>query len=448
MASQAPAENPPNNMDTFTPLWQLVLQINSENYAQEVTNKARDLNAEEHQLLVDVLSMVCLVSFCHFTQDLRYLARPSAEPRHSQYHALAWKSLIKITLSAHIFTQNCTIKSEYTTSDSGASASIKVLRQSTSDTAIFHEKLIEWVHLSHPNILPLYTAFLEMEEHPCLVSPHISNVKIFEHAQELRSDQHLPLILDVVDGLCYLHQLNIVHNGLFHFQDTVMISDDGQALITNLNATSEEQDSNLPIQYSPPEVLLGDDTQATKAMDAWFFACLSYEVLSGRVPFCQFPNDFKATAAIGKGHKPAQPGCEGRSRDKISDMIWNILLLCWEYEAVDHLTCLKVQEMLSHMQIEDHCSELKPMVPFKALKTSEIDPKPTKNILIKVLGSYQPSSSQVLKYLVAARTLSHDDTQTLVNFLKLVIQDLPYLPESNLMGQLLESIMDSSYIVP
>ncbi|KXN89683.1 Tyrosine-protein kinase CSK [Leucoagaricus sp. SymC.cos] len=447
MASQAPAENPPNDTDTFAPLRQLVLRIDSENYAQEVTDKARDLSAEERQLLVDVLS----TAICR-TRTL------------SQRHALAWKSLIKIALSAHIFARNRTIKSEYTTSDIGASVSIKVLRQSTSNTAIFHEKLVEWVHLSHPNILPLYAAFLEMEEHPCLVSPHISNIKICERAWELGSDWRLPLILDVVDGLCYLHQLNIVHGGLC--PDTVMISDDRRALITNLNATSKEQDSNLPIQYSPPEVLLGDDTQAMKAMDTWFFACLSHEVLLGRVPFCQFPNDFKATAAIGKGHKLAQPSCKGWSGDKISDMIWNILLLCWEYEAADHLTCLKVREMLSHMRIEDYCSELRPMVPFEALKTSEINSEPAKNILIKVLGSYQPSSSQVPKYLcnilsrlildlealdttrVAARTLSCDDTQTLVDFLELVIQDLPYLPESNLTGQLLESIMDSSHIVP
>ncbi|KXN83978.1 Tyrosine-protein kinase CSK [Leucoagaricus sp. SymC.cos] len=437
MASQAPAENPPNDTDTFAPLRQLVLRINSENYAQEVTDNARDLNAEERQLLVDVLSTAI-----YRTKTL------------SQRHALAWKSLIKIALSAHIFAQNRTIKSEYTTSDSGALASIK----------IFSEKLVEWVHLSHPNILPLYAAFLENEEHPCLVSPHISNVKICEHARELKSDQRLPLILDVVDGLCYLHQLNIVHGGLC--PETVMISDDGRAMITDLEATSEEQDSNLPIRYSPPEVLLGDDTQATKAMDTWFFACLSHEVLSGSVPFCQFPNDFKATAAIGKGHKPARPGCEGRSGDEISDMIWNVLLLCWEYEAADRLTCLKVRETLSHMRIGDHRSEPRPMVPFEALKTSEIDPEPAKNILIKVLGSHQQSSSQVPKHLrdilsrlvldsealgttrVAARTLSRDDTQTLVDFLELVIQDLPYLPESNLTGQLLESIMDSSHIVP
>ncbi|KXN89686.1 Tyrosine-protein kinase CSK [Leucoagaricus sp. SymC.cos] len=430
MASQAPAENPPNDTDTFAPLRQLVLRIDSENYAQEVTDKARDLSAEERQLLVDVLS----TAICR-TRTL------------SQRHALAWKSLIKIALSAHIFARNRTIKSEYTTSDIGASVSIKVLRQSTSNTAIFHEKLVEWVHLSHPNILPLYAAFLEMEEHPCLVSPHISNIKICERAWELGSDWRLPLILDVVDGLCYLHQLNIVHGGLC--PDTVMISDDRRALITNLNATSKEQDSNLPIQYSPPEVLLGDDTQAMKAMDTWFFACLSHEVLLGRVPFCQFPNDFKATAAIGKGHKPAQPSCEGQSGDKISDMIWNILLLCWEYEAADCLTCLKVLEMLSHMRIEDYHSEPRPMVPFEALKTSKINPKPAKNILIKVLGSYQPSSSQALDTTrVAARTLSCDDTQTLVDFLKLVIHDLPYLPESNLTGQLLESIMDSLHIVP
>ncbi|KXN81514.1 Cytokinesis protein sepH [Leucoagaricus sp. SymC.cos] len=437
MASQFPAENPPNGADSSTSLQQLVLQIDSESPAQEVINKARDLNAEEQQLLVDVLSTTL-----------------SKSKIITQRHAYAWHSLIKIASSAHVFARNRTIKPEYTTLGDNASARFQVMRQSKDDeSAVCSDRLVEWAHLSHPNILSLYAAFLEGEERPSFVSPYVANVKICDHAQGVTSDQRLPLISDVLDGLSYLHQLNIVHGGLS--PETVLISDDGRALITDLDATSEES-SVLLIRYSAPELPLEDDGQPTKAID----------VLSGKVPFCQFANDSKANSAIARGHKPARPGQDGRSGNAINDALWDLLMMCWEYEAVDRPTSSKLQEMLSRLHIKDGRPESKPMIECEALQTSNSDVETAKAILTNVLSTHQPSSLQVPKYLcdilsqlvrdsealnaatMAATKLTRSDTQTLVDVIELVVKDLPYLPKSNLTGELLQNIMESTHILP
>ncbi|KXN82813.1 Serine/threonine-protein kinase HT1 [Leucoagaricus sp. SymC.cos] len=448
MASQVPADNPPSVPDPFGPLQQLVSRIDSESRAQEVIDKARDLNAEERQLLVDALSTT-------FNKSKIF----------SKRHAHAWLSLIKIALAARVFARTRTVKSEYIATGSEASTGVKVMRQSGDDTlATRREKLVEWAHLSHPNVVPLYVAFLESEEHPYFVSPYTSNVKICDHAQVLTSNQRSLLISDIADGLCYLHQLNIVHGGLC--PETVMISDDGRALITDLDTSPEEQGSNLPIRYSSPELLTQDDGRSTKATDVWSFACLCHKVLSGKAPFCQIINDRTVIGVIARGDKPARPGYDGRGGDEINDVMWSLLLLCWEYEAADRPTSLRVQEMLSHIHIDDGRLEPRPMIEPETIKSSVIDVELTKTILSQVLGSHQQASLQVPKHLhdtlsrlvhdsealsaarVAAKKLDRDDTQTLVDLIELVVKDLPCLPRSNLTGRLLQNIMGSTHIFP
>ncbi|KXN85809.1 Tyrosine-protein kinase CSK [Leucoagaricus sp. SymC.cos] len=448
MASQAPAGNAPNVPDPFTPLQQLVSRIDSESRAQEVIDKATDLNVEEQQLLVDVLSTILNKS--------KIL---------SQRHAHTWSALIKIASSARVFARNRTIRSEYIATGSDTSACIKVVRQIQDDTsAMCSEKLVEWAHLSHPNILPLYAVFLESEDSPSFVSLSPSTVKICDHVQGLTSDQRLPLILDVVNGLCHLHQLNIVHGGLG--PETILVSVEGRALITNLDVASEEEDSSvLPIRYSAPELSL-EDSRPTKATDIWALGCLGHEVLSGKVPFCQCSSDFKAISAIARGDKPARPGPDGPGGIAISDVTWDLLMMCWEYEAVDRPTSSKFHEMLSRMHSGDGRPEPRSIIEPEAIKSSIIDIELAKTILSQILGSHQQASVQVPKHLrdtlsrlvrdsgalsaaqVAAKKLNRDDTQTLVDLIELVVKDLPYLPKSDLTGQLVRNIIRSAGIFP
>ncbi|KXN82811.1 Mitogen-activated protein kinase kinase kinase YODA [Leucoagaricus sp. SymC.cos] len=333
MASQAPTGNPPNVPDPFVPLQQLVSRIDSESRAQEVIDKATDLSAEEQQLLVDVLSTILNKS--------KIL---------SQRHAHTWSALIKIASSARVFARNRTIRSEYIATGSDTSACIKVVRQIQDDTlAMCSEKLVEWAHLSHPNILPLYAVFLESEDSPSFVSLSPSTVKICDHAQGLISDQRLPLgiidnlalwahashpnilpfhgvfheiltespqfcvvlphlkngiledytptlpqksrmllISDVASGLAYLQ--NVMGRVLPAILTTkgVVISDEGRALVVSFEAnyvffqekTYESWDAYTDHFYKP-----GPKDHFHS------FGCLSYQVLSRKLPYYQVPDE-------------------------------------------------------------------------------------------------------------------------------------------------------------
>lgn len=465
MQSHSPTQDATYGMysesDVFAMLHQLVLRVDTESRTQELVEKAQGLNVEDSQLLIDCLSMA--------------LDRNIVQSK-SRVHV--WRSLIRVASSKRLFAQNHVIDSEHLAGSGddtnpkffsilGESPSrVWVLRRANNDTQqLYSEEVISWAHLSHPNILSMYATFIATDEHPSLVSPYTTDVKICEYARARPGVLPMPLIFDVVNGLAYIHQLDIVHGGL-HPQN-VLVSNTGRALITTSYDNSSEAggSDSAPVRYSAPELLEDDYAQRTKATDIWSLACLCYEILSGNVPFCQFAKEFRVAAAVAKGNKPTRPGEEGTSGNLINDTIWQLLLLCWEYQPEDRPVCLNVQQIFLGMGIQDDRFAAEPVVKPEAIKGSTIDLVRARARLAQVLGSEHPSSLRVPQHLrdtldklvpdpikfkgttSAINKLSPDDTQHFIDFLDLLLEDDPNLSNDTALT-LLCSIMMSTYMVP
>ncbi|KXN89008.1 Ribosomal protein S6 kinase alpha-5 [Leucoagaricus sp. SymC.cos] len=291
MDSQPP---PTDEADTLASVQLLLSQIDSKSRAQEVVNKAHDLSREEVQLLVDALSMS--------------LEQANAFARSQAHICLV---LVNIASARNVVSRHRTIKSESVTLDTGVDVpldiftitgqtpcQVRVVRRSPDNPLTKgSEELIRWAHLTHQNILPLYATFPK-DNDLCFVSPCLPEISACDHAQRLLKERRLPLILDVVNGLAYLHRLNIVHGGLT--PDTVLISSEGRALITGLdNAAESEGFDSLPTRYSAPEILEDEINRPTKAVDIWAFACFSYELVDDEVKR-------DATAAAAKKLSPGE----------------------------------------------------------------------------------------------------------------------------------------------
>ncbi|KAF5361838.1 hypothetical protein D9756_002614 [Leucocoprinus leucothites] len=442
--------NMPTESDTFATLHHLVSRIDAEDRMQEVIEKARGLKPEDMQLLVNCLSMAL---------------DKNAAPLKAR--TFVWRSLIKIASSAKIFSQNHTLRSSHIGGE--PSTRIKVLKQPKSDDrALYNKSLTSWVHLSHPNVTPLYATFLNDEIYPSFVSPCLAWGNICDYVREHPEVARLPLVSDVVNGLFHLHQLGIVHGRLN--PHGVSVSDVGRALITNLGVSHETQDFGLtPIRYSAPELLGEDDQiQPTKATDMWALACLCYEMLSGKVPFFQIANEFRVVGAVSQGSKPIRPGQEGVAGYEIDDTIWQLLMMCWKSEPAERPFCLKVHQIFLGMGIQDGRPEPRVLVGSDAIKDSTINPNVARTVLKGVLGSEYASSLHVPEHLrnslfklfpdtakfdamvTAAVKLNPSDMQCLVNFLDLVLQDLADIEQSSRWASraLLSKIMISTHIIP
>ncbi|KAF5354692.1 hypothetical protein D9756_005497 [Leucocoprinus leucothites] len=431
----APVYSVPNETDVFAALDQLVSRIDSESRMEELVNKSQDLNVEDSQLLIDCLSMA--------------LDKNVVQAKNRVH---VWHSLIKVVSSTKLFAQHHVLnpRNIVTESDNPGvykiqdepPTRVKVLVRANDAHVLYSKAFTSWAHLSHPNILPLYAIVFSGEDLPSLVFPCTASANLCQYIQEHPDVLRMPLISDVVSGLYYIHLLDMVH-GRLHPKN-VLISHDGRAVITELSTLSVAS-TPLPIRYTAPELLEDDDAQRTKAADMWSFACLCYEVLSGNAPFCQLSSDVKVGIAIGKGNKPNRPKDSGIDED---DTIWQLMLMyisgnghpgrpscCKTNDQPELLTGLAVDLELVRTNLtqvlgSDH--------PF-SLRV----PENLRDLVLRIA----PNPTKLKAAVAAANKLSPDDTQHLVDFLDLHLDDYSNF-DNELVLALLCSIMMSTHMVP
>ncbi|KAJ3574734.1 hypothetical protein NP233_g1566 [Leucocoprinus birnbaumii] len=460
-ASSDPGANPPSESEVFATLYHLVSRLDAESRVEEMVEKAQELSADDIQLLVNCLSMAL---------------DKNAAPAKSRVHI--WRSLIRVVSSTKIFAQAHTVSSNHIFPENDPSSSdvyqfsgdtrvrlrvVKHLRD--NDNAPYLKSLISWAHLSHPNILPLYALFRLGDDNPYVVSPCETTQGICDYIQEYPEALRMPLIADVSSGLTYIHQLSIVHGGIN--PENVIVQGNGQALITNLELAFRTNACDAsPIRYSPPELLTGDDSIIpAQAVDMWSFACLCYEVLSENEPFFQIPREGRVVIAILKGSKPVRPGREGFNGKEIDDAMWQLLLMCWEFEPGDRPSSVKVHQVVHDEAGQDTRQSAEPVASPVVLNRSNINPQLVRDRLATVLGTHHPASLHVPAHLrvllsgflsnttrfnatvSATKSFSPDDIQMFVDFLDLLLNDLPNLHEDPIVI-CLSGIIVSSHTIP
>ncbi|KAJ3560252.1 hypothetical protein NP233_g10964 [Leucocoprinus birnbaumii] len=450
-----------NGFDPLRNLCHLASQLDTEDRFGDVVGRSQGLvEPEEIQLLVDCLSLI--------------LDRESAGLRN---RSLVWRLLLETASSTKVFAQNHTLRTHGLLPEQnspgvyrvtgGPPAQVRMFERPRYNTnELFTRPLLDWVHLLHPNIMPLYATFLEGEDFPSLVTPYFPTSYIRDYLHEHSGTSRLLLVSDIINGLSHVHQLNVIHGHLR--PECVLISEDGRALITDL--ASDPQDFPLSsVRYSAPE-LLGEDEDVlpTKEADLWSFACLCYEIISGKTPFFHIVRDFRVVGAVSQGSKPVRPGRNDVEGNEIEDTIWQLLLTCWNFEPEERPPSPKVHRILLGMGIQDDRPETKPLLGPEATKISSIEVEHGRFVLEKVLDSEHSTLSRVPGHLrnslsklapnstkfkataTAAKKLSPENAQYFVDFLDLLIEDLPdwTSPECQATRMLLSSVMMATHVVP
>ncbi|KAJ3567476.1 hypothetical protein NP233_g6345 [Leucocoprinus birnbaumii] len=228
----------------------------------------------------------------------------------------------------------------------GAKVCVKVLRVfDKSDQAKFirgyTREITLWSYMSHENILPLIGLFTA--EHAarrlCLVSPLMKNGNLRCFLQNHPDTSRLPLVLDITEGLTYLHLLKIIHGDLK--AQNVLISDTGRALLTDFGLsyvvlTSAVHGSSGfmaagTTRWMAPE-LFSECTAPSKESDIWAFGCLCFEIYTGQYPFYQHKSSGAVVAALLRNEIPRLPtGNDIRVPPGVlDDWMWDLInSRCW-----------------------------------------------------------------------------------------------------------------------
>ncbi|KAF9446702.1 kinase-like protein, partial [Macrolepiota fuliginosa MF-IS2] len=223
-------------------------------------------------------------------------------------------------------------------------------------------ELLLWAHLRHQNILPFYGVYFldEDKRQMCLVSPWMQNGNLEGYLNKHPEVPRMPLVLDVIEGVLYLHRSHIVHSDLKSVN--VLVSAEGRAMIGDFGisrvATTNQTHTDSPngtARWQAPELLVDSverNVRGTMQSDIWSLGCLCYKILSRRDPFYQYSSIGRVYLALNHGDTPIRPET-GADHDSISDTMWGLLGKCWIHEPKDRPSCVVVRDFVVRLKLED-----------------------------------------------------------------------------------------------
>ncbi|KAJ7468639.1 kinase-like domain-containing protein [Mycena latifolia] len=204
----------------------------------------------------------------------------------------------------------------------------------------FCREALVWQTLQHKYVLPLIgidrESFLSSF---CLVSPWMKHGTVLKYLSEHGREDVDKLLLQVAEGLEYLHSMNVVHGDLRG--TNILVSDDwhvfladfGLATIADtasttsgvLTSTSHHAGSArwLAPELIQPTSFGCDKFQRTPASDVYAFACVCLELHTGRPPFFGVSPDVAALLKVIAGERPARPDAF------MSDGLWGLVAAAW-----------------------------------------------------------------------------------------------------------------------
>ncbi|KXN91573.1 Serine/threonine-protein kinase sepA [Leucoagaricus sp. SymC.cos] len=173
---------------------------------------------------------------------------------------------------------------------------------------------------------------------------------VLEEANILPTEEGKNIILDVVKGLCYLHQQGVVHSDLKG--SNVLISDEERALImdfgishiavTTVDGFTSSAVSHTP-NWAPLELHENKDKHTRPA--------------KGQVAVVR---------ALVSGELPARPQPGEDDCDLIDDWLWNDLMMkCWQIIPKDRPTAENVRKILEEGMARNHIIDSRPPVKAK-----------------------------------------------------------------------------------
>jgi len=167
------------------------------------------------------------------------------------------------------------------------------------------------------------------------------------------------LVLDVAQGLEYLHTMNphIIHGDLKGAN--ILITSSHRACLADFGLSTSGESRILKhssgshtritgtVRWQAPELLISesDDFESpnrnTCACDIYSFGCVCYEVFSGQVPLHEV-SEWIVPVVVNQGRRPLRPSHDICLRRGLDNDMWNLMEACWQMEPSSRPTAGEV----------------------------------------------------------------------------------------------------------
>ncbi|KAJ6624247.1 kinase-like domain-containing protein [Mycena sp. CBHHK59/15] len=200
----------------------------------------------------------------------------------------------------------------------------------------FCREALVWQHLHHPFILPLIGIDREMfPPSLCMVSPWMEHGTVLKYLNDHGRANVNKLLLEIAQGLEYLHSRNIVHgdlrgaNILISHEWSACLADFGLTSLADATTATYTSHRAGSIRWMAPELIdpehFGHRFVRTAASDVYAFGCVCLELYTGRPPFSEL-SETAAMLRVISGGRPAQP-------PEMSDALWGHVSEYWAEDS-------------------------------------------------------------------------------------------------------------------
>ncbi|KII91431.1 hypothetical protein PLICRDRAFT_508175 [Plicaturopsis crispa FD-325 SS-3] len=219
------------------------------------------------------------------------------------------------------------------------------LKRNETLRAFCREALV-WRSLQHQHVLPfLGVDHSTFPSYLCLGPPYLTNGTISKHIGRngRRNVDLVAMLIQIADGLQYLHTRQIVHgdlraaNILVDEYGGVRLADFG--LSTYVDATTTSSHTSGTIRWMAPELhdpraFSLNHARRTTCSDIYAFAHVCLEVYTGLRPFPKMKLDTEVLLAVVRGERPERPWPSGKNEDIIAlpDWLWTLVSCCWVHK--------------------------------------------------------------------------------------------------------------------
>ncbi|KXN81627.1 Tip elongation aberrant protein 1 [Leucoagaricus sp. SymC.cos] len=275
--------------------------------------------------------------------------------------------------------------------DGSGSPPEKIMRAQAGELALLGQ-------VSHPNVIPLYGAYLSAERNPriCMVFPWMENGDLVDFLHKYPNTPKIPLMSDVAAGLLFLHHMGIVHADLK--ARNVLISRSRRAILTDFGVStvlstsvgsSTAADFSGTAYWMAPELLVAAELPPpTPQSDMWGFGCICFEAITGQTPLLEhyrYPIQLVGAFMRG-GITPLRPKRNGPPVIADGGSLIVLAEKCWDYEPNKRLTAAEATQFFSELIVEDNRPSMnEELAVFEAVKSKRAVVKIDYDHLLSVL---------------------------------------------------------------
>ncbi|KAK7682330.1 hypothetical protein QCA50_014534 [Cerrena zonata] len=188
---------------------------------------------------------------------------------------------------------------------------------------------LKWRQLRHPNILPLFGADLSVKDTPTLVQPWIERGNIRDYIYHCNPkpgpSQLLSWLLDIAQGMKYLHEMGIHHGDLRG--NNILLTDTNVPVIADIFMSTfrGEWTITFPRRKGTFERWLAPESiqaiEPSEKADIFSFGFVCIELFTGEIPFPAL-SDQDVVEKSRRGEIPEKP-------DNMPEEVWFLAKDCW-----------------------------------------------------------------------------------------------------------------------